>query len=103
MSKGIMPSDPPRADHRLIKYVVETFYGKKGVQSDPREFGVPRTQRLPGLEHSSCVLVGSRMLWSGAYLTAACGKRHVECDSHAHDAKWARYLGRSVEHEPHLW
>lgn len=38
MSKGIMPSDPPRADHRLIKYVVETFYGKKGVQSDPREF-----------------------------------------------------------------
>lgn len=38
MAKGIMPSDPPRADHRLLQYIVETFYGKKGVRSDPGEF-----------------------------------------------------------------
>ena len=38
MAKGILPSDPPRADHRLIRYMLDAFYKKKGVAPDPDEF-----------------------------------------------------------------
>jgi len=38
VAKGIMPSDPSRADYRLIQYMLSSFYKKKGVQSDPKEF-----------------------------------------------------------------
>lgn len=38
MSKAIMPSDPSRADHRFIKYVIETFFKKKNVLADPDSF-----------------------------------------------------------------
>lgn len=36
-SKGIMPSDPPRADHRFIAYQLENFVKKK-TQNIPEEF-----------------------------------------------------------------
>jgi len=38
VAKGILPSDPPRADHRLIRYMLDAFYKKKGVAPDPDEF-----------------------------------------------------------------
>jgi hypothetical protein len=28
MSKTIMPGDPNRADHRILMYIVNSFYGK---------------------------------------------------------------------------
>lgn len=36
MAKGILPSDPPRADHRLIRYMLTVFF--KGVAHDPKEY-----------------------------------------------------------------
>ena len=38
MSKGIMPKDPSRADHRFIGYVVKTFYKDKKILHVPKEF-----------------------------------------------------------------
>lgn len=38
MAKAIMLSDPPRADHRIIKYMLSSFYKKKGIAPDPKEF-----------------------------------------------------------------
>lgn len=38
MSKGIMPKDPSRADHRYIQYQLKNFMKKKPVLEDPKEF-----------------------------------------------------------------
>ena len=38
MSKGIMPDDPTRADHRYIQYQVKNFMNKKPVLEDPDEY-----------------------------------------------------------------
>jgi hypothetical protein len=38
MAKGILPSDPARADHRLIRYMLVTFFKKKKVQHDPKAY-----------------------------------------------------------------
>lgn len=38
MAKGMMPSDPTRADHRYIKYQLKNFLNKKPVLEDPREY-----------------------------------------------------------------
>jgi hypothetical protein len=38
MPKGIMPSDPSRADHRMIRYMLTTFFKKKGPEHDPKEY-----------------------------------------------------------------
>jgi hypothetical protein len=37
MSKGIMPKDPSRADHRYIQYQIKNFM-KKPVVEDPDEY-----------------------------------------------------------------
>ena len=39
MSKGIMPKDPSRADHRFIRYQIKNFLGKKQpVMHIPAEY-----------------------------------------------------------------
>ena len=38
MAKGIKPSDPSRADHRLIRYMLTSFFKKKGVAHVPAEY-----------------------------------------------------------------
>lgn len=38
MAKGILLSDPPRADHRLMQYMLDAFFKKKGIAADPKEF-----------------------------------------------------------------
>lgn len=38
MSKGILRSDPPRADHRFIKYVLSSAFSKDHIRPDPKEF-----------------------------------------------------------------
>ena len=38
MIKGILPDDPCRADHRFIRFVLNTFFKKKKVLHDPAEF-----------------------------------------------------------------
>jgi len=38
MSKGIMPGDPSRADHRLVGYVLKTFFKDRKVLHVPEEF-----------------------------------------------------------------
>lgn len=37
MSKGILPSDPSRADHRFIKYCLKSFVKSKTLH-DPEEY-----------------------------------------------------------------
>lgn len=37
MSKGILPSDPTRADHRFIRYCLQSFVKEKTLH-DPAEF-----------------------------------------------------------------
>ena len=38
MSKGIMPKDPSRADHRFIRYQLKEFLSKKPVEHRPDEY-----------------------------------------------------------------
>ncbi len=38
MSRGIVDGSPSRADHRLLVYILDTFFKKKNVQHDPKEF-----------------------------------------------------------------
>lgn len=38
MSKGIMPNDPSRADHRFIRYQLKEFLGKKPIHHNPAEY-----------------------------------------------------------------
>lgn len=38
MSKGIMPKDPSRADHRYIQYQIKNFMNKKPVLENPDEY-----------------------------------------------------------------
>ena len=38
MSKGIMPNDPSRADHRYIQYQIKNFMKKTPVVEDPDEY-----------------------------------------------------------------
>lgn len=38
MSKGIMPKDPSRADHRFIRYQLKEFLGKHPVEHRPKEY-----------------------------------------------------------------
>lgn len=37
MSKGVLPSDPSRADHRFIRYCLKNFI-KGDVLQDPKEY-----------------------------------------------------------------
>lgn len=37
MSRGILPKDPKRADHRMMVYILDNFLGGK-IQSDPKVF-----------------------------------------------------------------
>jgi len=38
MAKGITSGDPSRADHRLIQYLLNTFYKKDRPNHDPEEY-----------------------------------------------------------------
>jgi len=38
MSKGIMPKDPSRADHRFIRYQLKEFLGSKPIHHNPAEY-----------------------------------------------------------------
>lgn len=38
MKRGIVDGSPSRADHRLIAYILDTFFKKKSVLHDPDEF-----------------------------------------------------------------
>lgn len=38
MSKGIMPKDPSRADHRFIKWTLKEILSKHPVEHRPSEF-----------------------------------------------------------------
>ena len=38
MAKGVLPSDPVRADHRMIRYMLTTFFRAKRPEHDPEEY-----------------------------------------------------------------
>lgn len=37
-SKGILPSDPSRADHRFIAHLLDNFFKSENPRHDPKEF-----------------------------------------------------------------
>lgn len=38
MARGILNESPSSADHRIIVYILDTFFKKKNVVHDPQEF-----------------------------------------------------------------
>jgi hypothetical protein len=38
VSKGILPSDPSRADHRMVGCILKTFFKDKNILHVPEEF-----------------------------------------------------------------